>query len=220
VITVDTVKQMIAGAIADLRTRLRGMVLRGVVKALEDGAGLQLVQLELRAGELVPNLEVLTPHGFTSRAPLGSEAIAFCVNGNPNNRVVLCFNRGTRLKGVLEEGEAAMHIGVAGQMVRLLADGGVEIKSATASGASAVLKENGDVAVVPGAGGNLYLGQDGALKKVALADDVEDRLDAIKTAYNTHTHTGVTVGPGSSGTTAAVIPVLAPVGSDNVYGKG
>lgn len=219
-ITVETVKQLVAGAVADLKTRMRGMVLRGELKTLEDGAGLQLAQLELRAGEVVPNLEVLTPHGFTSRAPAGSEAVAFMVNGNPNHRVVLCFNRSTRLQGVLEDGEAALHIGVAGQMVRLLADGSVEVKAADDSGASAVLKANGDIAVVPGPGGNLYLGQDGALKKVALAEDVEARLDTIKTAYNTHTHTGVTAGPGSTGTTPAVIPVLAPVGSDNVFGKG
>lgn len=199
-VTVDFVRQTVANAVADLRTRLRGMVLRGVVKTLEDGAGLQLVQLELRAGEIVPDLEVLTPHGFTSRPPSGSEAIALCVNGNPNNRVALIVNRNTRLKDELDDGEAALHIGVAGQVVHL--------------------KANGDVVITPGAGGNIYLGDDGALKKVALADDVDDRFATVKSVYNTHTHTGVTPGPGSSGTTAAAIGVLAPTGADNVYAKG
>ena len=57
-------------------------------------------------------------------------------------------------------------------------DGSIEITAKVPNGGAVVLKANGDIVVVPGAGGQLYLGEDGAAKKVALADDVDARIAA------------------------------------------
>ncbi len=43
-------------------------------------------------------------------------------------------------------------------------------------GGTVEVKPNGDVVILPGAAGNVYLGDGAATKKVALADDVDARL--------------------------------------------
>ncbi len=55
-----------------------------------------------------------------------------------------------------------------------------------------------------------------ATQKIARADLVDSRLDAIENWLATHTHTGVTTGPGSTGTP----PPGAPVGSSTAADKG
>src|SRR5690606_7758341 len=102
-------------------------------------------------------VEVLTPPGFTSR-PAKAEAIVFAVHGNPSHRLALLFDRTTRLADELEDGEAALYVGRAGQMVKLLADGSVEVKAKGDGGStdsSVILKANGDVVITPGAAGKL-----------------------------------------------------------------
>lgn len=192
----QAVKALVAQAVEPLRTRVRGLVRRAVLQSLDNSGGLLKGQVELTTDEIVGSVELISPPGVSIR-PEGAELLVLAVGGNPSNLVGIPWIRGKRLTGNdLAAGEVALHIGNSGQMVRL--------------------KANGDVVITPGAGGQVYLGADGALKKVALAEDVEARLDTIKTAYNTHVHAGVTVGPGSTGTTPSVIPVLAPVGATKV----
>lgn len=50
----------------------------------------------------------------------------------------------------------------------------------------------------------------------ALANLVQTALDSIKSTYNSHTHTGVTTGSGSSGTPASAIGTLGPVAAAHV----
>jgi phage gp45-like len=199
-ISMQTIRDAIAARLAPLAARVAGLVTRGELKTLKDSTGLQRAQVSLTADELQDDLEVITPPGFTSRPAAGAEVLVFAVGGNPAHRIAFVFDRGTRLAGELAEGEAAMYVGTPGQVVHL--------------------KANGDVVITPSAGQNVFLGDDGATKKVALADEVDDRFTTIKNLYNSHTHTGVTAGPGSTGTTPAVIGALAPTNSDNVYAKG
>jgi hypothetical protein len=59
--------------------------------------------------------------------------------------------------------------------------------------------------------GTVQLGANAGTNFVALANLVQSALDSIFTWATTHTHSGVTTGPGSSGVAAPVLGALGPV---------
>lgn len=215
--TVRAIKALIDQCVEPLKARVRGAIRRAVLVSLDNSGGLLKGQLELTKDELTDSVELISPPGISIR-PEGAEVIAFAISGNSNNLIGIPWIRGQRLTGDdLAAGEVALFIGNADQLVRLKNNGDIHLQAGT-NGAKVEIKANGDVVVTPGASGQIYLGQDGAVKKVALAEDVEANFDTIKTLYNTHVHAGVTPGPGSTGTTPSVIAALAPVGATKVRG--
>lgn len=225
-ITASAIKQAIANVVDPLRARVAGVVRRAVLRTFDNGPGMATGAFAITDDDIdvADEVEVINPIGVSFRPGKGVEAILLAVGGNPAHRVAIPFARGKRLTGDdIVEGEVALHIGIDGQVVHLKQDGSVEVRAKKvggSSGGSIVLKANGDVVVVPSAAGNVFLGKDGAAKKVALADDVDARLTAIQAKFDAHVHPGVTAGPGSTAVTATPIGVLAPTGADNVYGKG
>lgn len=215
--TVRAVKAIIDQCVEPLKARVRGAIRRAVLLSLDNSGGLLKGQLELTKDELTDSVELISPPGLSIR-PEGAEVLAFAISGNSNNLVGIPWIRGKRLTGNdLAAGEVALHIGTKDQLVRLKNNGDVHIQAGT-NGGTVLIKANGDVVVTPGGAGQIYLGQDGAPKKVALAEDVEAALDIIKNLYNTHTHTGVTPGPGASAVTPNLIGALPPVGATKVRG--
>lgn len=215
--TVRAIKAIIDQCVDPLRTRVRGAIRRAVLLSLDNSGGLLRGQLELTKDELTDSVELISHPGISIR-PEGAEVIAFAISGNSNNLIGIPWIRGKRLTGNdLAAGEVALHIGNSDQLVRLKNNGDIHLQSGT-NGATVEIKASGDVVVTPGASGQIYLGQDGAAKKVALAEDVEANFDTIKTLYNTHVHTGVTPGPGSSAVTPSLIGALPPVGATKVRG--
>ena len=219
-ITLRTIEDMVTRFVRPLRARLESATKRGVVVDLDDSTGLARGQSTAGADQVADDIEFISPFGLSSRPPDGAETILWSIGARVSHTLAMIFDRRARLKGELAAGEVALHIGVAGQVVWLKADGSVEVRASEADGGSIVLKANGDIVVVPGADGRLYLGQDGATKKVALADDVDARLDLIQARFDGHVHPGVTAGPGSTAVTATLIGALAPTGADNVFGRG
>lgn len=196
---VNAVRTLVREEVRRIRGQVLGAVARAVVSAINTSGGSTRATVDLRADEQREDVELLEPYGFTSCPHAGSEGVALMVGGDSAHHVVLAVgDRSLRLRG-LETGEVAMY---------------------AADGQVVLLKANGDVVITPAVGGGVYLGDDGATKRVALADEVDARFATIKTLYNTHVHAGVTVGPGSTGTTPSVIGVLAPTNSSNVYAKG
>lgn len=195
----DLVRTLVREEVRRIRGQVLGAVARAVVTQINTAGGSTRATIDLHADEQREDVEVLEPYGFTSTPPSGAEGVALMVGGDAAHHIVLAVgDRSLRLRG-LESGEVALYAGD-GQVV--------------------LLKANGDVVITPAAGRNVLLGDDGATKRVALADEVDARFDAIKALYNTHVHAGVTVGPGSTGTTPSVIGTLAPTNSTNVYAKG
>ena len=62
----------------------------------------------------------------------------------------------------------------------------------------------------------LYIGDSTAAEALALASAVDARLNAIQNGFNTHTHTGVTTGPGVTGTPSTPISGTNDTGCDDV----
>lgn len=201
--------------------RVVQVVSMGTLGDVDNAPGVALAPVKIDADDAAQEATVYTPPGISSRPAAGAEAIVLAVGGNASNLFVLPIVRGQRLRGEdLAEGEVALYIGVAGQRVQLKLDGSVEVRAADEAGGSIVLKANGDVVVTPGAGGDVYLGGEDATKKVALADDVDARISAIRTILNAHVHSGVTTGPGNSGPLVTPLSAQSPTGADNVYGRG
>lgn len=228
-VTIETLRQYVAERLRPLESRLRGLVVRGTVKVLAGDhasdatkqSGLQRAQVACTADELSDDVEAITSPGFTSR-PAEAEALVFAVGGNPSHRVALLFDRTTRLK-TLAVGEAALCVGRAGQLVLLLADGGVEVR-ATGDGAgtasSVLLKADGDVVITPGTAGDLLLGSATATKSAALAEDVQARLDALAAAINAWVPVPMDGGAALKAALVAWIAGSNAVGADNVKVKG
>lgn len=199
-ISVQTIRDMVKAKVGPLAARVAGLVTRGELKTLKDSTGLQRAQVSLTADEVQDDVEVITPPGFTSRPAAGAEVLVLAVGGNSAHRVALVFDRGTRLVDELAEGEAAMHIGNAGQVVHL--------------------KANGDVVITPGAGAKVLLGDDAATKHAALAEMITARLDALVTAINAWVPAPMDGGAALKAALAAWLGGSNACASDNVYAKG
>jgi phage gp45-like len=229
VITLTTIKQMISISVDPLRARVNGIVRRAVLSALENGTGLAEGSFAItdEDTDVADKVEVWSPVGVSSRPAKGAEAFLFAVGGNPEVRVAFPFIRGQRLTGGdIVDGEVALFVGNEGQVVHLKKDGSVVVrgkKVGGGAGGSITLKANGDIVAVPSAAGKVLLGDGAATKKLALADDVDDALAAIRSAFNSHQHPTAPVGPVSTPTPIpGVVPIPAPgpTGATNVYGKG
>lgn len=216
---IAAVRRLIELRLAPLWSRMQNMISRGELTALDSAPGLAVASVSIGADDQADGVELLNPVGVSSRPAAGAEVLVIAVGGNPANLVAIPFVRGQRITADadLAEGEVALYIGRAGQRVRLLAEGGVEVSAATPKGGSVVLTDGGDVIVTPGAG-EVLLGGAGATKKLAFAADVEARLASIQAKFDAHVHPGVTVGAGSTGASVTPIGPLAPVGATLVKG--
>lgn len=225
-ITVDAIRQMIAARADAVLRRVRSTVRRAVLTALDNSGGMAAGSFSITDDETdtADQVELINSPGVSYRPAAGGEAILLAVGGNAENYVALPFVRGQRLAGEdIDDGEVALYVGNAGQVVHLKADGSVLVRGAEVGGGDGgriELKANGDVVAVPSATGKVLLGDGAATKKLALADEVDARLTAIQATFDAHVHAGVTVGPGSTAVTPTLINPLAPTGSTNVYGKG
>ena len=184
--------QAITKLLAPLRTRIANLVARAVVRLVTDSTGLQVVQLEVLDGETREGCERFQSYGFSSVPLDGAEAVVLFVGGRRDHGLVVAVDDRRHRKKDLEAGEVAIyHHG--GSYILLRDDGSIEIETP-----------------------QLRLGNDTATEFVALANLVLDRLNAIRTAYNSHVHTGVKTGSDSSGPPAASLGTMASVAATKV----
>ena len=105
-----------------LKDRLFGMIVRGVIEAVNDDTMLQSLQVSMREGELADDVERFQNYGITSRPFADAEAVVVMVGGVHSHCVVLAVDdRRYRIK-TLEEGEVALYDDQ-GQIIHLKRDG-------------------------------------------------------------------------------------------------
>jgi len=96
----------------------------------------------------------------------------------------------------------------------------VPIDIRTRGGARALLQQDGNVIVIPGGSGIVKLGGDDAsLQPAALATTLKAHLDALKTAFDSHVHGGVTSGTSPTLPPAPFFPPTPDVEADKVKVK-
>lgn len=164
------------------------MTRRGTVKAIDDSQGLARGQSTAGADQVDDDIEFVGPWGVSFRPAAGAETILWSIGGNAGHVLGMIFDRRVRLKDTLDEGEVALHVGVAGQVVHLKKDGSVVVRGkdvAGAAGGTVTLTAGGDVVATPAAGKKVLLGSSDATDFVALAALVKARLDGLKIAFNT-----------------------------------
>lgn len=192
-LSTEEIRRLVARLMAPTIRRANLMVSRAVVRRIDDGGLMQRLQLTLFGDddgedvEVADDVEHVQPYGVSFVPPANSEAVVLAVGGNRDNLVALgAVSRAHRPTGAAE-GEGGLY---------------------TLDGWRVFLDRNG----------NVYLGDgpDGTFMRVALAEKVEAELEAIRVALTTHTHTGVTTGSGTSGTSSNVTYTPGSVGSEKV----
>lgn len=107
---------------APMADRIKLMVGRAVIAAVDDGAKAQALQIELLADEVQDGVERFQDYGFTSVPHAGAEALVVFVGGTRSHGVAVAIeDRRYRLTG-LEGGEVALYDDQ-GQVIRIGRDG-------------------------------------------------------------------------------------------------
>ena len=126
----------------ELRRRVMLMIGRAVLRVVTDSQGLQIVQVEGFRGEVIDDAERMQPYGFTSHPHPGADALVLSVGGMRQHSLVLIDDRRHRLHG-LAEGEVAIYTSRDDQHIKLLANGGIEIRGTDINIVSNSLTHNG-----------------------------------------------------------------------------
>lgn len=114
---------------APIVRRLRGMVTQAIVSLVDDGTGLQQLQLRLLNGETTTGNR-LQHYGFTSVPFEGAQAIALAVGGNRSHLVAVAVDDGRHRKTGLQPGEVAIYTDEGDEIV--IGRGGlITVKGAT-----------------------------------------------------------------------------------------
>lgn len=118
----------LANLLRPLATRIANLFARGRVRSVNAAGKMQVLQLDLLAGETKDRLEHMEPYGFTSHPKAGAEAAAAFLDGDRSHGIVLVVaDRRYRLTD-LAEGEVAISDDL-GQKVHITRDG-IVIQSA------------------------------------------------------------------------------------------
>ena len=122
----EQLKEFISQMIRPLRNRVYSMITRAIIESVKDGDGMQVVKINLLAGETREDIEHFQSYGFTSHPPSKAECIALAVGGNKDHLVVIVADdRATRPTG-LAKGESAQYNGVTGNTLKMLNSGDLE----------------------------------------------------------------------------------------------
>ncbi len=166
-----------------LLRRLLSFVGIGRVTLTDDSKGNQIIQTQL-GPEQVLEVRKMGHYGIAYCPPDGSDALVLFLGGNRQNGIVIgTENQAARIKN-LKPGEAALYDNQ-GQAV-YLTRGGIVIE-----GAGLPVTINGDLTVT---------GQ---------VSDLRGTLDALREAYDTHTHQ--VPGAAAGNTVLTTLPADTPV---------
>lgn len=170
-----------------LYTRLLMTIGRGRITTVNDAGNVQMLQVRLGQDEVRDTTPRLAEYGLTSVPPVGTDAIVIFIGGDRSTGVAVATgNQAARPKG-LAVGEVAIYDDQ-GQMVHITR-AGITIKGA---GKPVTIQDTPKVRMITG--------------RLEVTGDIIDRCDAqtctmkgMRDVYNSHTHSGVQTGSGSTG---------------------
>lgn len=183
-----------------LKRQIRQLFTRGLVRLVDPGKMLQLLQVELRSGEVLDNVEHFEPYGFTSHPHRDeAEVLAASLSGRRSHTVaVMVSNRLYRIKG-LAEGEVAINDDLGNLMhfkrdrILISAVSLVEV-IAPACHIQAITTHDGNVTI----NGNLVVNGNttvsgtgaftGALSSASSVSDPTGTMQSMRITFNGHDH--------------------------------
>lgn len=150
---------------------LRGLIVRGLVRAVGDGTAVQTVNVTTHEGIHRENIPVLQPYGLATNPPQGSTVVVLMLGGDQGSGVALPAEAPHARMGNLAAGEVVLYN--AGGARVALRDGVVEIRAATRVTVFAPeLRVEGNIV---------------ATGSIA---DAAGTMQEMRDAYNGHTHGG------------------------------
>lgn len=168
--------------LAPLKRRVRLMVSRAILTAIDDSKGLQQVQLTALSDEVLDRVERLQEYGFTSVPLKGGSALIVCVGGSRSHPVVIATDDPRHRPTGLQPGEVAIYT-QSGSRINLKNGGIIELIAATKIVLQSTLVEiSGNLSVA----GNVTV--------------PSGTVTAGVTSLTTHVHGGVTSGGATTGT--------------------
>jgi phage baseplate assembly protein V len=102
--------------------RVMSALAQGLVKVVNDSAGIQLMQVKFNPLQTIDNLPRCAEYGFTSNPPEDSDAVVAFAGGDRSNGVVIATGNSKYRMTQLATGEVAIHDNI-GQSVYLTATG-------------------------------------------------------------------------------------------------
>lgn len=156
-------------ALAPLAGRIRLMIGRAVLSAIDDGTKAQSLQIELLADEVQDRVERFQNYGFTGHPFPGAEALVAFVGGTRSHAIVVAVEDRRYRVTALEEGEVAVYDDQ-GQKI-ILKRGGIEIVSPHKISVDAPEVEV-TADVVTATSSDIRLGGAGGAKVARIGDDV------------------------------------------------
>jgi len=124
--------RMVNKMLDPVRRRLAQLVNRAVLQVVNDAGGLQEVQVQALADEILDRIERFQQYGLTSVPLPGAEGLLLSVGGSRSNAVIIAVDdRRYRLQG-LEGGEVALYTlddqEVPGHRIVLMRGGVIEVR--------------------------------------------------------------------------------------------
>ena len=116
------------GAMERLKRAIQALAGRGRVTTSDDSGNAQLLQVKLGALELRDNTPRLAEFGFTSRPPVGADAVLVFIGGDRSNGVVIATGDQKSRPRDLEEGETKVY-DLFGKFIHFTKDGGIIIEA-------------------------------------------------------------------------------------------
>lgn len=96
-------------ALAPARRRIAAMVRRGVIRLVDDVAGLQVLQVTALDGETLASVQRVQEYGFTSRPHPGAVAVVLGLGGNTAHSLAVAIDDRRYRLTALQPGEVALY---------------------------------------------------------------------------------------------------------------
>ncbi|MCL2160701.1 MAG: phage baseplate assembly protein [Betaproteobacteria bacterium] len=179
--------------------RLQLLVARGVAMLVGDSK----VQARVLADEVLPNIDRVEPYGFSYYPKAGAQTYLLFPSGDRSHGIAIVIGD-KQYNMALKEGEVALHDDE-GNYVHIQRDGNIEINAATKITLKAPeIVLDGQVWATQSATVNQglsVLGQEGTASAITGNFQIVGTITCNgKDISDTHTHTGVQPGGGSTGT--------------------
>lgn len=188
-----------------ITSRVRGMIVRGVIKMVNDKAKIQRIQASLLAGELKDGLEHYQEYGFSTNPPAGTEALVVFCGGSRNNGVIVATgDRVFRIKE-LQPGEVALYTDE-GDVIKLGRNRKIQVNTLhlEVNAAEDVAYNTKRFAVNATESASFTTPSLSTSADFSAEGDVKDKkstMQAMRDTYNPHTHKGDS--GGTTGTPSA-----------------
>lgn len=158
-----------------LSNRIAMLIGRCVLLATNDAQGIQKINSQVLAGEILEDIERFQNYGMTSNPPSNSEGVILFPLGNREHGICVSVdNRQFRLKS-LAQGEVAIYTDE-GDKIHFKRGNIIEVATETANITATNVNLTGDLSVT------------GNIVATGNVSDATSSMQDMRDTYNTHTH--------------------------------